>query len=202
MVYVKCLLMCCKTDFLMPRVRFIRTNFVSWHQHIFSRMGHGRIEAGLHWVANGVRFRGHGFKSRLHLSNSQIIDMNPAASARWHLLSAPLKMTSYIPVSGVSNPVLDVPNLLEIVVVAREWCLSAGTKPFSTHGRLTRSIMLRMRREWRERFSPPPISKETVIPACLTARASRTCRDACRDHLPVVAGKTFSEFPAHAHAQF
>ena len=107
-------------------------------------MGHGRIEAGLHWVANGVRFRGHGFKSRLHLSNSQIIDMNPAASARWHLLSAPLKMTSYIPVSGVSNPVLDVPNLLEIVVVAREWCLSAGTKPFSTHGRLTRYIMLQV----------------------------------------------------------
>ena len=33
-------------------------------------------------------------------------------------------------------------------------------------------------------FSPPPTSKENHYlgtPACITARASRTCRDACRD---------------------
>ena len=41
-----------------------------------------------------------------------------------------------------------------------------------------------------------------AIPACITARASRTCRDACRDRLPAVAGKTFPAFPAHAHPQF
>ena len=40
-----------------------------------------------------------------------------------------------------------------------------------------------------------------AIPACITARAWRTCRDACRDRLPAVTGKTFPAFPAHAHAQ-
>ena len=30
-----------------------------------------------------------------------------------------------------------------------------------------------------------------AIPACITARAWRTCRDACRDRLPAVTGKTF-----------
>ena len=29
-----------------------------------------------------------------------------------------------------------------------------------------------------------------------------TCRDACRDRLPMVAGKTFPAFPAHSHSQF
>ena len=37
-----------------------------------------------------------------------------------------------------------------------------------------------------------------AIPACITARASRTCRDACWDRKPTEAGKTFSAFPAHA----
>ena len=32
--------------------------------------------------------------------------------------------------------------------------------------------------------------------------AWRTCRDACRDRLPAVTGKTFPAFPAHAHPQF
>ena len=40
------------------------------------------------------------------------------------------------------------------------------------------------------------------MPVCITARASRTCRDACQDRLPSVAGKTFPTFPAHAHPQF
>ena len=35
----------------------------------------------------------------------------------------------------------------------------------------------------------------------LVSDASHTCRDACRDRLPVVAGKTFPAFPAHAHPQ-
>ena len=41
-----------------------------------------------------------------------------------------------------------------------------------------------------------------AIPSCITARASRTCRDACRDRLPAVVGKTFPAFPAYAHMQF
>ena len=40
-----------------------------------------------------------------------------------------------------------------------------------------------------------------AIPACITARAWRTCRDACLDCLPAVAGKTIPAFPAHAHPQ-
>ena len=50
-------------------------------------------------------------------------------------------------------------------------------------------------------FSPPPTSKEThqlLIPACTTARAWPTCRDACRDRYPTVAGKAFPAFPAYA----
>ena len=39
---------------------------------------------------------------------------------------------------------------------------------------------------------PPPTWKEThqlAIPVCITARASRTCRDACRDRYPTGRGK-------------
>ena len=32
-------------------------------------------------------------------------------------------------------------------------------------------------------------NRQLAIPACITARASRTCRDACRDRKPTVAGK-------------
>ena len=41
-----------------------------------------------------------------------------------------------------------------------------------------RKIPVRMRRECRERF---PRQRRWAIPTCITARASRTCRDACRD---------------------
>ena len=44
-------------------------------------------------------------------------------------------------------------------------------------------------------------NRELAIPTCITARASSPCRDVCRDCLPVVAGKTFPGFPAHAHTQ-
>ena len=68
----------------------------------------------------------------------------------------------------------------------------------------TWNCRLRMRRECRERFPLPPISENRLlaIPACITARAWRTCRDACRDCLHAVTGKTFPAFPAHAHPQF
>ena len=48
------------------------------------------------------------------------------------------------------------------------------------HGPLARYVKLRvrMRRECRERF---PRHRRWAIPTCITARASRTCRDACRD---------------------
>ena len=54
-------------------------------------------------------------------------------------------------------------------------------------------------------FSPAADFKENrllAIPACITARAWRTCRDACRDRLHAVTGKTFPAFAAHAHPQF
>ena len=41
-----------------------------------------------------------------------------------------------------------------------------------------------------------------AIPASITARARRMCRDACRDRLPAATGKTFPAFPTHAHPQF
>ena len=41
-----------------------------------------------------------------------------------------------------------------------------------------------------------------AIPTCITARAWRTCRDACRDRLPAVTGKKLRAFPAHVHPQF
>ena len=48
------------------------------------------------------------------------------------------------------------------------------------NGPLARYVKLRvrMRRECRERF---PRHRRWAIPTCITARASRTCRDACRD---------------------
>ena len=37
-----------------------------------------------------------------------------------------------------------------------------------------------------------------AIPACITARASSTCCDICRDRKPAMAGKTFPPFLVHA----
>ena len=50
----------------------------------------------------------------------------------------------------------------------------------AAHGPLARyaKLRVRMRRECRERF---PRQRRQAIPTCITARASRTCRDACRD---------------------
>ena len=65
----------------------------------------------------------------------------------------------------------------------------------------TKNCGLRMRRECRERF---PRDRGLAIPTCITARACRTCRDACRDKLTSGfswswwRGKTFPAFPAHA----
>ena len=52
--------------------------------------------------------------------------------------------------------------------------------PMYCNGPLARYVKLRvrMRRECRERF---PRHRRWAIPTCITARASRTCRDACRD---------------------
>ena len=54
-----------------------------------------------------------------------------------------------------------------------------------------------------ERFSPFADFKGNcwlAIPACITARASRTCSDVCLDCLPAVTG--ILAFPAHVHPQF
>ena len=58
-----------------------------------------------------------------------------------------------------------------------------------------------MCRECRERFSPAADFKGNcwlAIPVTITACAWRTCRDACRDRFPAVAGKTIPAFPLTA----
>ena len=74
----------------------------------------------------------------------------------------------------------------------------------ASHGPLTRYVKLQVAHApgMPGTFSPAADFKENrllAIPACITARAWRTCRDACRDRLHVVTGKTF---PAHAYPQF
>ena len=75
------------------------------------------------------------------------------------------------------------------------------------YGPLTRYVTLRVAHApgMPGTFSPTADVKgnrKLAIPACITARASHTCHDACRDCLPALAGKTFPAFPAHAHPQF
>ena len=88
------------------------------------------------------------------------------------------------------------------------WCLNEKSLSLpSWHGPLTRYVKLRIAHApgMPGTFSPTADFKGNrylAIPACITARASRTCRDACRDRLPAVAGKTFQAFPARAHPQF
>ena len=76
-----------------------------------------------------------------------------------------------------------------------------------SHGPLTRYVKLRVAHApgMPGTFFPEADFKGhrwLAITACITARASRTCRDACRDRIPAVAGKTLPAFPAHAHLQF
>ena len=83
--------------------------------------------------------------------------------------------------------------------------VSSGNKPLA--GPLTRYVKLRVAHVpgMSGTISPAADFKENrylAIPTCITARAWRTCRDACRDRLHAVAGKTFLAFPAHAHPQF
>ena len=75
------------------------------------------------------------------------------------------------------------------------------------HGSLTRYAKLQFAHAPGMPGTFPPAAdfegnRYLAIPACITARAWRTCRDACRDRLPAVTGKTFPAFPAHAHPQF
>ena len=49
---------------------------------------------------------------------------------------------------------------------------------------------------------PPPPPPPRFQRKLLVSDPSRTCRDACRDRLPAVTGKTFPAFPAHTHPQF
>ena len=75
------------------------------------------------------------------------------------------------------------------------------------HGPLTRYVKLQVAHApgMPGTFSPAADFKgnrKLAIPTCITARAWRTCRDACRDRAPAVTGKTFPAFPAHAHLQF
>ena len=61
---------------------------------------------------------------------------------------------------------------------------------------------LRMRRGMPGTFPPLRLrrNRQLAILACITTRASRTCRDAYRDRWPAVARKRFLAFSAHAQA--
>ena len=54
-----------------------------------------------------------------------------------------------------------------------------------------------MRWECRERFPATDFkgNHKLAIPTCITARASRTCRDACRDRQPAMAGENIPGIP-------
>ena len=95
-------------------------------------------------------------------------------------------------------------GLIIFVTVAVESLLKC---PWSSHGPLTRYVKLQVAHApgMPGTFSPAADFKWNrwlAIPACITARAWRTCRDACRDRSPAVTGKTFPAFSAHAHPQF
>ena len=95
--------------------------------------------------------------------------------------------------------------LLDITGVKHIWDPKSTTVP--ANGPLTRYVKLQVAHApgMPGTFSPAADFKENrllAIPACITARAWRTCRDACRDRLHAVTGKTFPAFPAHAHPQF
>ena len=101
----------------------------------------------------------------------------------------------------VSNPWPLNPR--EIVRPPQRWpaCSLFG------HGLLTRYVKLRVAHApgMPGTFFPAADFKgnrKLAIPACISARASRTCRDSCRDRLPAVAGKTFPAFPGHATRNF
>ena len=68
------------------------------------------------------------------------------------------------------------------------------------NGSLTRYVNLRvMHRECRERLPCHRLqTKPSVSDHGITARASRTSRDVCRNRKPAVARKMFPAFPAHA----
>ena len=83
-------------------------------------------------------------------------------------------------------------------------CISPNVLKRADHWPLTRYVKLRVAHApgMPGTFSPAAEFKgnrELAIPAYITARVWRTCRDACRDCLLAEAGKTF---PAHAHPQF
>ena len=80
------------------------------------------------------------------------------------------------------------------------WTAASGSLH---HGPLTRYVKLQVAHApgMPGTFSPAADFKWNrwlAIPACITARAWRTCCDACRDRSPAVTGKTFPAFPAHA----
>ena len=100
-------------------------------------------------------------------------------------------------------------SALCIQILCFEMCVHTPSCCWSTprrYGPLTRYVKLQVAHApgMPGTFSPAADFKGNrwlAIPACITARAWRTCRDACRDRLPAVTGKTFPAFPAHAHPQ-
>ena len=121
-----------------------------------------------------------------------------------------LKLYTYLTCSHVS--LWDVVQLYQEVVHNSKWLcwvILCVVSHFSSlwHGPLAKYVKLRVAHApgMPRTFFPAADftgNRYLAIPACIMARASRTCRDACRDRLPAMAGKTFPSFPVHAHPQF
>ena len=101
---------------------------------------------------------------------------------------------------------ISVMNISMLLLLIRH-VMCIGHALFLCHGPLTRYVRLQVAHAPGMPGTFPSAAdfkgnRYLAIPACITARAWRTCRDACRDRLPAVTGKTFPAFPAHAHPQF
>ena len=99
------------------------------------------------------------------------------------------------------------PHLMKRIGSVVSLLMGSRPKGFRCNGPLTRYVKLQVAHApgMPGTFSPAADFKgnrKLAIPTCITARAWRTCRDACRDRAPAVTGKTFPAFPAHAHLQF
>ena len=95
----------------------------------------------------------------------------------------------------------------QVNILSCHWLKVDNDWQISLHGPLARYVKIRVAHApgMPGTFSPAANFRGNyyiAIPACITARAWRTCRDACRDRLPAVTGKTFPAFPAHAQPQF
>ena len=138
----------------------------------------------------------HGAAQHKKLTFTAIVKSRPYNVMDWrhHLSSIHSDQCASHPATYAPKPI----HLCDAWILTRKW---------KYNGPLTRYVKLQVAHApgMPGTFSPAADFKgnrKLAIPTCITARAWRTCRDACRDRAPAVTGKTFPAFPAHAHLQF